>query len=303
MNQYKKGFSYVLKSVRKDNTLKPVVENLKGKTYLVSGGTRGIGLSIAKKLSSLGANVAIFGKTLIHHSKLEGTITTATREIFECNPDNSDNALGIHCDIRNPVMIEESVNRVVDKFGGLDGVVLNASALCLNNTLDQSSKEIQLMTSVNIAGTFLVGKHCLPHLKKSSHPHILSIAPPLDMINDPEWWKNHLFYSMSKYNMSLMTKMWHHEFPNIASNTLWPRTTINTAPVRNILGGEEMINISRDVSIVSDAAAHIMKADPIVCSGKNFIDDEVIVSMDGDVEKYRVKKEIKEKDLMPDFFC
>jgi NAD(P)-dependent dehydrogenase (short-subunit alcohol dehydrogenase family) len=295
-------FGYVLKSIKKDSSLQPSLKNLKGKTYIVSGGTRGIGLSIGKKLSSLGANVAIFGKTQKHHPKLEGTILTAAKEIQDMNPDK-DSTLGLYCDIRNPESIENSVNMVVNKFNGIDGVILNASALCLNNTLKQETKEINLMTEVNIRGSFLVGKNCIKHLKKSEHPHILSIAPPLNMINDSDWWINHLYYSMSKYNMSLMTKMWHHEFPNVGANTLWPRTTINTAPVRNILGGEEMINISRDVSIVSDAAAHILMADPLKCTGKNFIDDEVIVSMDGDVEKYRVNKNIKEKDLMPDFFC
>ena len=302
MNSYKSSFRYVLKSIKKDKSLKPVVKNLKDKTYIVSGGTRGIGLSIAKKLSYMGANVAIFGKTQREHPKLEGTITTACKEIQSMNR-LGDTSLGLYCDVRNPETIENCVEIVVDKFGGLDGVILNASALCLNNTLNQKNKEIDLMSEVNIRGSFLVGKHCIKHLRNSDHPHILSIAPPLDMINDSDWWVNHLYYSMSKYNMSLMTKMWHHEFPNIGANTLWPRTTINTAPVRNILGGEKMINISRDASIVGDAASHIIMSDPLKCTGKNFIDDEVIVSMNGDVEKYRVNHKVSEKDLMPDFFC
>ena len=303
MNKYRPGFAYVLKCIKKDKSLTPILNNLHNKTYIVSGGTRGIGLSIAKKLSSLGANVAIFGKTKEEHPKLEGTILSATDEIRNQHPSSSTSALGIYCDVRNSDSIENCVETVVSTFGGLDGVILNASALCLNNTLDQTQKEVDLMTGVNIKGTYLVGKYCLKHLINSEHPHLLSIAPPLDMINNSEWWTHHMYYSMSKYNMSLMTKMWNYEFKNIACNTLWPRTTINTAPVRNILGGEEMINISRDVEIVGDAAKHIILSDPNICNGKNFIDDEVIVSMDGCVENYKVNGTINEKDLMPDFFC
>jgi len=302
MSSYKKGFGYVLKSIKKDRSLTPVLNNLKNKTYIVSGGTRGIGLSIAKKLSLLGANVAIFGKTQHEHPKLEGTILSAVDEIKSQHPTSINNTIGVYCDIRNPDTIDNCIETVVSTFGGLDGVILNASAICLSNTLNQTNKEINLMTEVNIRGSFLVGKYSIKHLKKSQHPHVLSIAPPLDMINEPRWWTNHMYYSMSKYNMSLMTKMWHHEFPNIGANTLWPRTTINTTPVRNI-GGEEMINISRDVSIVGDAASHIILANPLKCSGKNFIDDEVIVSMGGDVEQYKVNSTVSEKELMPDFFC
>ena len=125
----------------------------------------------------------------------------------------------------------------------------------------------------------------------------------MDMIDTDDWWINHLYYSMSKYNMSLMAKYWNKEFPDIAVNTLWPRTTIDTAPVRNILGGEEMANISRSTDIMAEAAKHIILADPKICTGKNFIDDEVLASVDVDVEQFRINPNIKEKDLMPDFFC
>lgn len=305
MNSVKNKFAYVLKSVKKDVSLKPILNDLNGKTYVISGASRGIGLSIAKKISSLGGNVAILGKTSEPQPKLEGTINTAVEEIksqFQSNGLN-DNVLGLICDIRNNDNIDNSIDKIVKKFGNIDGVILNASALCLRPTLDQSHKEIDLMSSVNINGTFKVGKECLKHINKSDNGNVLIIAPPLDMLYNDDWWTNHLYYSISKFNMSLMAKYWDKEFPNIGVNTLWPRTTIATAPVKNLLGGDEMINISRKPEIMGDAASYILRADPKLCSGKNFIDDEVLASVDVDVEKYRLNSEIKEKDLMPDFFC
>jgi citronellol/citronellal dehydrogenase len=148
-----------------------------------------------------------------------------------------------------------------------------------------------------------MGKKCLKHIKNSTHPSVLVIAPPIEMLNNDDWWINHLYYSMSKFNMSIMAKFWNKEFPNISVNTLWPRTTIATAPVQNLLGGTEMMNISRKTDIMGDAAEIILKANPKLCTGKNFIDDEVIASSDIDVEKYRYNNYKKEKDLMPDFFC
>ena len=148
-----------------------------------------------------------------------------------------------------------------------------------------------------------MGQKCLKHIKNNDHGNVLVISPPIDMLNTDEWWVNHLYYSMSKFNMSLMAKFWDKEFPNVSVNTLWPRTTINTAPVRNILGGEEMMQISRTTDIMGDAAKSIFLADPKICTGKNFIDDEVLASLDIDVEDYKVNKNISEKDLMPDFFC
>ena len=303
MNSIKNKFAYVLKSVKKDISLNPVLDNLNNRTYLISGASRGIGLSIAKKISNLGGNVAILGKTSEHHPKLEGTIHTAVDEIRSVSNCNGDNVLGLVCDIRKNENIDESIKEVVNKFGSIDGVILNASALCLKPTLKQTHKEIDLMSGVNINGTFKVGKECLKYIKKSDHGNVLVISPPLEMINNDDWWTNHIYYSISKYNMSLMAKYWDKEFPNIGVNTLWPRTTIATAPVKNLLGGDEMINISRKPEIMSDAASYILRADPKICSGKNFIDDEVLASMDIDVEKYRLNSEIEEKDLMPDFFC
>ena len=303
MSKFKSAYSFVLKSIKKDVSLKPKLNDLTNKTYVVSGGTRGIGLEIAKSLSSMGANITILGKTSVPHAKLEGTMKTATREVLDANPNKTDNVFGSICDVREDHSVERSVIQTIEKFGSIDGVILNASALCLNPTLKQTKKEIDLMSGVNINGTFLVGQQCLKHIKKSDHGSVLLIAPPLDMLYEDDWWVNHMYYSMSKFNMTLMAKYWNKEFPNIGVNTLWPRTTINTAPVKNLLGGEEMMNISRRTDIMGDAAKYILSSDPLKCTGKNFIDDEVLASLDIDIEQYRVNSDIKEKDLMPDFFC
>ncbi len=299
----RQNYGFVLKSIKKDRSLKPVKENLLNKTYIVSGGTRGIGFNIAEKLLKKGANVVIIGKTSVPHPRLEETIFTAAAKLRANSVYPSSKVFGMVCDIRNKEEIDKVIEDTLDITGKIDGVVLNASALCLNNTLNQTEKEVKLMSSVNINGTYLFGQKCLQHMNYNKEGHMLVISPPIEMLNTDEWWVPNLYYSMSKFNMSLMAKFWNKEFSNIGINTLWPRTTINTAPVRNLLGGEEMLNISRTPDIMGDAACHIFRSDSKVCNGKNFIDDEVLVSLDKDVENYRVNKEVKEKDLMPDFFC
>lgn len=298
----KDKYAFVLKSIRKDMSLLPKKSYLNGKTYIVSGASRGIGFNIAKKLVEKGANVTIIGKTQNPHPKLEGTIYSALEELQNISNEKS-TVLAFPCDIRNPVEIDITINETLKVNGKIDGVVLNASALCLNDTLQQTKKEVDLMSSVNINGTYLFGQKCLQHMYKNKEGHMLMIAPPIDMLYTDDWWTNHMYYSMSKFNMSLMAKFWNKEFLNIGVNTLWPRTTINTAPVKNLLGGEKMISISRTADIMGDAAYHILAADPMKCNGKNFIDDEVLASLDIDVENYRVNPDLKEKDLMPDFFC
>jgi len=298
MSAFKQSYAFVLNSIKKDITLKPVVDTLKDKTYIVSGSTRGVGLSIATKLAEQGANVVITGKTTKPHPILEGTLTTAKDSIIKTTQNN--NCLALECDIRKDKDIDYALERTLYTFGSIDGVVLNASALSLKNTLNQTKKEVDLMCSVNINGTYLFGQAALKNMDAG---HMIIVAPPIDMLYTDDWWVNHIYYSMSKFNMSLMAKFWNKEFPEVGVNTLWPRTTLDTAPVRNILGGDEMVNISRTPEIMGDAAMHIFKTDPMKCNGNNYIDDEVLASLDIDVEQYRINKQVKEKDLMPDFFC
>jgi citronellol/citronellal dehydrogenase len=298
----RKNYAFVMKSIKKDITLAPEISDLKNKTYIISGGTRGIGFNIAEKLVKNGANVVIVGKTTTPHPKLEDTIYTAAEKLKLYKNNETAFVLGLPCDIRKKDQIDYVINETLKSTGTIDGVVLNASALCLNNTLNQTEKEVKLMSEVNINGTYLFGQKCLKNMKNKKS-HLLLIAPPLDMLYTDDWWTNHLFYSMSKFNMSLMAKYWNKEFKNIGVNTLWPRTTIATAPVRNLLGGEDMIRVSRTADIMGDAAYSIFCSNPMICNGKNFIDDEVLASLEIDVEKYKVNNEIKEKELMPDFFC
>ena len=301
MNNFKNSYAFVLKSIKKDLTLKPIFSDLKNKTYVVSGATRGIGFSIAQYLAKNGANVSMIGKTVSEHPKLENTIHSAKNQII--NTTNNRNIISIPCDIRDSEQIKKAVLKTKNKFLGIDGVILNASALVLNNTLNISQKEINLLTDVNIKGSFLMGRECLKHIKSSQHGHVITISPPLGMLNNKDWWTEHFYYSMSKFNMSLMAYNWNNEFKNIGVNTLWPRTTIDTAPVRNILGGGKMVNISRKPDIMGISALSILKADPLKCTGNNYIDDEVCASLDIDTEQFKVNSKLSEKELMPDFFC
>ena len=304
MNNFKKSYGYVLQNIKKNKDLINSTKSIQNKTFVISGGTRGIGFNIAEKLILNGANVAILGKTKEPHPKLENTIDSAVLKLQQNSINNKKNIIGIICDVRDKKSIDEGKNKILNYFGKIDGLVINASALCLNNTLNQSQKEIDLMNNVNIKGSFNIGQRYINEIiKTSTHPHVLTISPPLNMIKNNDWWIDHFYYSMSKYNMSLMTKFWNHEFKNIAFNTLWPRTTIDTAPVRNLLGGKDMVNISRNPDIMGVAASIILSSCPSKINGYNFIDDEVCLSADIDVEQFKINKKIKEKDLMPDFFC
>ena len=283
MRSIKKKYEYVLKSMKKDKNLLPFYNNLNNKTYIVSGASRGVGYNIAKKLAISGANVSVTGKTITEHPKLEGTIFTAAENI--CDVIQSSRCIGIPCDNRVTNEIEFVMRETLDVFGSIDGVILNASVLSLNGVMIETEKDVNLMTDVNIKGTYMFGKETLKYLK-DKNSHMLIIAPPLDIINENDLWLNDFYYTMSKYNMSLMAKYWNESFSNVAVNTLFPRITPDTVPVRNMLGYDEMVNISRTPDIMGDAACSIIHSDPCKCNGNNYIDDEVLLSLDIDIERY-----------------
>src|SRR6185369_2498205 len=215
--------------------------SFKNKTIIITGASRGIGKSIALKLASEGANIVVAAKSVEENPKLEGTIFSAAKEIEAVGG----KALPVQCDIRFEDQIKIVVEKTVETFGGIDILINNASAISLTSTEKTEAKPFDLMQSINVRGTFLVTKACIPFLKKSTNAHILTLSPPLNL--DPRWFANHVAYTITKYNMSMMTMGWAAEFrkDKIAANSLWPRTTIATAAVKNLLGGEAVINMSR----------------------------------------------------------
>ncbi|MEM7238271.1 MAG: NAD(P)-dependent oxidoreductase, partial [Pseudomonadota bacterium] len=229
-----------------------MTDRLHGRTMFISGGSRGIGLAIARAAAAEGANVAIAAKTADPHPKLPGTIYSAAKEV----EDAGGQALPLVCDIRHEEQVGDAVAKTVERFGGIDIVVNNASAISLTGTRDTDMKRYDLMTGINSRGTFVVTKTCLPHLLKSEHPHVLTLSPPLDF--SAQWFRNHPAYSLAKYGMSALSVGWAAEFEGkVSVNCLWPRTTIDTAAVRNLLGGEAMASVSRTPEIMADAAVEI----------------------------------------------
>ena len=269
--------------------------NLNKKTAFITGGSRGIGLAIAKKLASHGVNIVLVAKTVEPHPKLPGTIYTAAEEIENIGG----NCLPLKCDIRFEEEVGQSVEKTIEKFGSIDFCINNASAIALFQTDTTDMKRYDLMHDINTRGTFLVTKLCLPFLKKSNHAHILTLSPPIDI--DDKWFAPHVAYTISKMGMSLLTLGHAKEFKkfSIGVNSLWPLTSIDTAAVRNILGGETTAKSSRSVEIVADAAYQILSSDPKNCTG-NFFIDEVVLRDSGvkDFEKYRLSSQ----DLLRDFF-
>ena len=267
-----------------------------GKTILITGASRGIGKAIGLRLASEGANIVIAAKTTEQHPKLEGTIFTAAEEIEKAGG----KALPLFLDVRDEEMAKSVVEKAVETFGGIDILVNNASAISLTPTEFTDMKRYDLMHGVNVRGTFLMSKTCLPYLKKSANPHILNLSPPLNM--EARWFSNHVAYSMTKFGMSMCVLGMAEEFRDlgIAVNALWPRTTIATAAVKNLLGGDEMIQASRTPEIMGDAAFYILQRDSKDCTGNFFIDDEVL-TLEGcyDFTKYAVDPS---KKPMPDFF-
>jgi citronellol/citronellal dehydrogenase len=246
--------------------------SLKGKTLFVSGGSRGIGLAIALKAARDGANVTIAAKTAEPHAKLPGTIYSAAEAIGEAGGQG----LPVLCDIRDEAQVADAVARTVERFGGIDICVNNASAISLTGTLQTDMKRYDLMNQINARGTFLVSKMCIPHLKSAQNPHILNLAPPLDM--KAKWFKGHVAYTMAKFGMSMCTLGMSAEFEKdgIAVNSLWPLTAIDTAAVRNLLGGEAVASISRSPEILADAAYAIFNRPAGQTTGNFFIDEEVL---------------------------
>jgi citronellol/citronellal dehydrogenase len=270
--------------------------SLQGKTLFITGASRGIGLAIALRAARDGANIAIVAKTAEPHPKLEGTIFTAAKEIEAAGG----KALPITCDIRFEDQVHAAVAKTLGAFGGIDICVNNASAISLTPAASTDMKRYDLMHSINARGTFLVSKTCVPHLKKAANPHILMLSPPLDM--DVKWFAPHVAYSMAKFNMSIVALGLSGELKRdgIAVNALWPRTTIATAAVRNLLGGDELMRRSRSPEIMGDAAHVILTKDAKTFTG-NFCIDDTLLYEHGvtDFEKYRVDKSV---ELAPDFF-
>jgi citronellol/citronellal dehydrogenase len=246
--------------------------SLRGKTLLITGATRGIGLAIALRAARDGANIVILGKTAAPHPKLPGTVFSAAAEVEAAGG----KALAVVGDVRSEEQVLGAVAQALGHFGGLDILVNNASAIALTGTLDTDLKRYDLMHQVNARGTFLCAKACIPLLKQAGNPHILTLSPPLDL--QAKWFAPHPAYTMAKFGMSLCTLALAAEFreEGIAVNSLWPLTAIDTAAVRNLLGGETMTRACRRPEIVADAAYAILTRPSRDCTGQFFIDEEVL---------------------------
>ncbi len=269
---------------------------MKNKTVFITGASRGIGKAIGLRLAKEGANIVIAAKTAEPHPKLAGTIYTAAEEMEAAGG----KALPVIVDIRSEEMVKDAVQLAVETFGGIDVLINNASAISLTPIEDTTMKRYDLMHEINVRGTFMVGKHCIPHLRKGNNPHILTLSPPLNL--KPEWFGAHLAYTMSKYGMSMTVLGQANQLKTdgIAANALWPQTTIATAAVKNLLGGEAMMQASRTPAIMGDAAFAILSRDSQTCTGNFFIDEDVLRE-EGvtDFERYAVNPE---KTLFKDLF-
>jgi citronellol/citronellal dehydrogenase len=267
------------------------------KTVLITGGSRGIGKAIAIRLAKEGANIAIASKTTEPNPKLEGTIYTAAEEIAKSGPGK---VLPLQGDIRFEDSIRHIVETTANTFGGIDILVNNASAINLSPTEQIEPKRFDLLQGINVRGTFMMCQACIPYLKKAHNPHILNLSPPLNL--NPEWFSRHLAYTMSKYGMSMIVLGLAEELKQyrIAANALWPKTTIATAAVKNLLGGDFLIQRSRTAEIVAEAACYILQKPSFETTGQFFIDEEVLMK-EGitDFTQYAVNPDQK---LMMDLF-
>jgi citronellol/citronellal dehydrogenase len=272
------------------------MSTLQGKTLVITGASRGIGLAIALRAARDGANIVVVAKTVEPHPRLPGTIHTAVEEISRAGG----KGLAAVCDIRHEDEVYAAVEQAVKTFGGIDVLINNASAIHLSGTLDTPMKRYDLMHQVNARGTFLCSRACLPHLLKAENPHILNIAPPLNM--EPRWFAPHVAYTMAKYGMSLCVLGMSAEFKEqgVAVNALWPKTVIATAAVRNLLGGREVEARSRKPEIMADAAHMMLTRSSRECTGNFFVDEDVLRQAGvTDFERYAVTPG---SELIPDFF-
>jgi citronellol/citronellal dehydrogenase len=269
--------------------------SLKGKTLFITGASRGIGLAIALRAASDGANIAIAAKTAEPHPKLEGTIHTAAEQIAKAGG----RALPLVVDVRDDEAVAAALARTAETFGSIDIVVNNASAIQTTPVATTDMRRFDLMHQINARGTFLVSKFALPYLERAGNPHILMISPPLDM--KEQWFSPYTGYAMAKFGMSLVVLGLAGELrpKGIAVNALWPRTTIATAAIRNLLGGDEVMRRSRRPEIVADAAARIFEK-PASFTG-HFLIDDTFLAAEGvsDFDRYRVDPTVP---LQPDFF-
>ncbi len=269
---------------------------LKEKTLFITGASRGIGKAIALRAAQDGARLVLAAKTTREHPRLPGTIHTAAREVEEAGGE----ALAVKCDVRHDEEVEAAVTAAVERFGGIDILVNNAGALALTGTLETTMRTYDRLFAVNARAAFLCSKLCLPHLMEAANPHILNISPPLNW--DPRWFKDHAAYSLSKYGMSVWVMSMSAEFADrgVAVNALWPKTTIATAAVANLLGGEPMLRRSRKPSIMGDAAHALLVRDSRSCTGNFYLDEEVLLE-EGveDLDAYAVEPG---NDLHPDLF-
>ena len=273
--------------------------SLRARTIMITGATRGIGHAIAMRAAVDGANVVVCGKTTEPHSKLPGTIFTAAQEVEEAGGQ----ALAVALDVRVESQVEQAVEAAVSCFGGIDILVNNASAISLTGTLQTPMKRYDLMHEVNVRGTFLCSQKALPHLVKSSNPHILNISPPLHSTISPRWFEPHVAYTMTKYGMSLCVLGMSAEFreQGVAVNALWPRTTIDTEAIR-LIAGQEARRRARSPKIMADAAHWILTQPSRKVTGRFFVDDEVLRGAGvTDLSAYK-QPDVDEKDLTPDFF-
>ena len=270
--------------------------SFKNKTVFITGASRGIGRAIALRLAKEGANIIIAAKSTEENPKLGGTIFSVAEEVEAAGG----KAFAVACDIRFEDQVKDAVNKGAAYFGGIDILVNNASAISLTDTENTDPKRYDLMHDINVRGTYFVSQACIPYLQKGINPHILNLSPPLNM--DTKWFASHLAYTISKYNMSMIAYGLSEELKKykIAANTLWPRTTIATAAVKNLLGGEALMRMSRKPEILADAAFYILNRPSDKCTGNFFLDDEVLAS-EGitDLSNYSV---VPGAHLYPDLF-